>query len=406
MLSRVADSLFWMSRYIERAENTGRIVDVNLQLLIDVPLQQSKQLKKNWTPLAACLGSDGYFRKYKPRTRPTYDVVADFLVFNTDNPNSITSCIVAARENARTVREQISGEMWEQINRSYHWLNSREARRMYLNASYEFFQRVKEISQLFQGLTDGTMAHGEEWEYIQLGKYIERADKTTRILDPEFQILDQMGSSISDKAPLQWNTVLQMASARQAYQRLYLSDVNHEKVTQLLMLDDSFSRSVRFCAQNMDRALRRISGSKNWDFANPVERLSGQLLSYLSFSTVDDFIEDDCLHEKIDEVQKAINRIGSAIQRFYNPIPEQISTPSITSKSSQTQKAKKDSDTNQQAQSMEEDSESVESLDFEATPEPKDKTLEMKEDAGQAQSGTLAGASQSQSQSQSQKASE
>ena len=409
MLSRVADSLFWMSRYIERAENIGRIIDVNLQLLIDVPMQESKQLKQNWTPLAACMGSDGYFKKSKPRTRPTYDVIADFLVFHYDNPNSIARCIGAARENARTVREQISGEMWEQINRSYHWLNGREARRIYINAPYEFFQRVKEISQLFQGLTDGTMSHGEEWEFIQLGKYIERADKTTRILDPDFQILDQIGDSISDRASLQWNCVLQMASARQAYQRLYLSDVSPEKVTKLLMLDERFSRSVRFCVQNMDGALRRISGSKNWDFDNPVERLSGQLLSYLCFSTVDDFMVDDGLHEKIDEIQKAINHIGVAMQRFYNPIPEKTyeSKPTSTQSQSQSQTSVSKSVDPKTDSTLPEKEKVIESLDLESTPEPKEKILEAAlGGVPTQQTGSAGSSTQSQSQSQKQKSSE
>jgi hypothetical protein len=242
-----------------------------------------------------------------------------------------------------------------------------------------------------------------------LGKYIERADKTTRILDPDFQILDQIGDSISDRASLQWNCVLQMASARQAYQRLYLSDVSPDKVTKLLMLDERFSRSVRFCVQNMDGALRRISGSKNWDFDNPVERLSGQLLSYLCFSTVDDFMEDDGLHEKIDGIQKAINHIGVAMQRFYNPIPEKSYDPKPASTQSQSQSqpsASKSADP-KTTSTLPEKVKVIESLDLESTPEPKEKILEAALGATPTQQiGSAGSASQSQSQSQKQKSSE
>lgn len=313
MLSRVADNAFWMSRYVERAENIVRIVDINLQLILDLPARRAEDAAQHWPRVVACLGDDEGFRKRK--LKPEAEVVSDFLLFDRTNPNSIASCLAFARENARTIREMITAEMWEQINRTHLWLASKSAHQFYARNTYDFFQRLKKSLQLFQGITDSVMHRGEGWEFIQLGKYLERADKTSRILDDKFFLQSSNGTLASDVLP-QWTAILRCCNARQTYLRLYASGVDPKRVSELLTLNGAFPRSVIFCVQHVDQALRRISGVPVGQFTNVAEKLSGRLLSELSFSTIDD-IRDNGLHKAMDELQVQLNDIGAAILETY-----------------------------------------------------------------------------------------
>src|SRR5215212_6718491 len=214
MLSRVADSIYWMSRYVERAENVARFVEVNLQLMLDSTCGQDQQ----WAPLVATTGDEAAFRKrYKEATQ---DNVIQFLAFDPENPNSILSCLRAARENARTVREIISSEMWLQLNKFYLMVNDAAATGQGRNSPHEFFSEVKLASQLFTGITDGTMSHGEAWHFSRLARKLERADKTSRILDVKYFILlrsvADVGTPLDDT---QWAAVLRSASAFEMYRK-------------------------------------------------------------------------------------------------------------------------------------------------------------------------------------------
>lgn len=313
MLSRVAECLYWMSRYVERAENLARIVDVNSQVMLDIPYDQSKKLEADWSPVLASLGEDeAYAETGRGADRMT---VTNFLLFDREHPNSIVSCLATARENARTVRAEIAAEMWEQLNRTYLWFTSDEAIAAFLRNHYEFFQQLRETSQLFQGITDSSMLHGEAWEFIQLGKFIERADKTSRVLDEEYHILRHAGLQ-AHLDTMEWTAVLRSCSARQAYQRVYVAAVKPESVSELLLLNATFPRSVRFCVEEIDRSLRVISGVQRGHFTNPAEKLTGQLLSELCFSEIEDIYARG-LHEAVDRIQLQLNRIGDAIFRTY-----------------------------------------------------------------------------------------
>ena len=324
MLSRVADCLFWMSRCIERSENIARMLDVNLQLMLDISGQLSEELNKNWLPIAACLGEDKPFRKHFTRTDAA--AVTEFLVFDREHPNSIVSCLASARENARTVRGQISTEMWEQINRSYLWCVSRLARQTFDRNQCQFFQEIREISHLFQGITDASMVHDEGWDFIQVGKFLERADKTSRALDDKFHLLRRTGKP---NEHLQWIAVLRSCSGRQAYQKIYVCDVQPEKVTELLVLNRSFPRSVRSCIHNLDNYLRRISGVAPGHYANEAEKFSGRLLAELNFSAVEEIYEPG-LHHSMDVLQTRLNQVGEAILSTYmhqsldSPVPAKV----------------------------------------------------------------------------------
>lgn|SRR5574340_250053 len=177
MLSRVASSIYWLNRYIERAENYARFIEVNLNLSLDLPRGTIEQ----WEPLVATTGDhDMFLERYGKATKET---VIQFLVADSANPSSILSCLLAARENARSVREIISTEMWEQVNRFYLMVTGAVVRGMSSHNLHTFLAEVKAASHLLLGITDATMSHGEGWHFARLGRLLERADKTSRILD-------------------------------------------------------------------------------------------------------------------------------------------------------------------------------------------------------------------------------
>lgn len=313
MLSRVADGLYWMGRYVERAENVARLVDINLQLMLDVPAQQAAQMAKNWLPIVACFGDEEEFRKRHSKAE-VQDVI-EFIVFDRDHTNSVVGSLCAARENARTIREQITSEMWEELNRTYLWLTSKGARQAFERNQYDFFQRVIQSLQLFGGITNTTMLHGEAWDFIQMGKHLERADKTTRILDSEFHLMKQF-SKTSDDSLLQWFAVLRMCSARQTYQRIYGAGVQPAKVAELLLLNADVPRSVLFCLHHSDESLRRISGVAPGRFSNRAEQLSGRFLAELTFSSIGE-IYSKGLHKAMDDLQIRFNQISAEFYSTY-----------------------------------------------------------------------------------------
>jgi uncharacterized alpha-E superfamily protein len=314
MLSRVADSLYWMSRYVERAENIARILDVNLQLLLDLPALSPDNMKALWDPVLRSTGDgEDFYAHYKLATS---EKVIEFLTLNPKNPNAIVNCLTSARENARHVREQISLEMWEEINRTYLWIKSQTLKKILRQGPYEFFTQVKNASHLFQGITDGTMTHGEDWDFIQVGKYLERADMTTRILDANDEIFVTRPASSLTGGTLQWSAILRSCSSHDAYRKFYVAQVDPDKVVEFLILNESFPRSIRFSVQALNEELRRISGAGDEHFTNKVEKLTGRLVSELNFSALED-IKTVGMHRYMDELQIRLNAIGESIHTTY-----------------------------------------------------------------------------------------
>ena len=332
MLSRVADSLYWMSRYVERGENIARILDVNLQLMLDLPKLGAEQEKKIWDPVLRSTGDHEDFDKHYQAT--TADNVIDFLTLNKKNPNSIFNCITTARENARHVREQISLEMWEEINRTYLWMKGQTLKKIQKQGPYDFFCEVKNASHLFQGITDGTMTHGEDWDFIQVGKYLERGDMVTRILDANDEIFINAPASLMNGGTLQWSAILRSCSSHDAYRKFYVAQVEPDKVVEFLILNELFPRSIRFCVGALDVALRRISGTQEERFTNQAEKLSGRLVAELNYSALED-IKTVGMHTYMDELQVKLNAIGEAIFQTYlfsPPLPEHDPAPAAETK--------------------------------------------------------------------------
>jgi uncharacterized alpha-E superfamily protein len=313
MLSRVADSLYWMSRYIERAENDARILDVNLQLLLD--LGGETDALQHWAPVIASLEETELFESlYKTADERS---VIEFLSLQKKNPNSILSCLTLARENARTTREQISSEMWEQINRLYLFVQGEKARRLLRASPYEFFKRVVIGSHLFQGITDATMTHGEGWDFIRIGALLERADYTSRILDVKYHILLPSGEDVGGNVDtIQWMAVLKSCSALEAYCKLYVSQVTPWKVAEFLITHHEFPRSIRYCIDSLDVVLHRISGVDKNLYANEAERLSGRLRSDVDFVTIGEIFKFG-LHEYLEAIQKRLVEVSDAMYATY-----------------------------------------------------------------------------------------
>ena len=316
MLSRVANSLYWLSRYIERADNVARILDVNLQLLLDYRRLDDEHLARHWTPIVNSTGDDeDFFEMYDEANGRT---VTEYFVFQKKNPNSIISSIAQARENARMVRDQITIEMWEEINRIHLLVRSDRARDIWDSSPAEFFHEIRASSCDLQGLIDSTIPRNEGWYFLQAGKYIERADKTTRILDLRHESLPAKGVPIlvNQTDALEWSAVLRSCSAWDAYRHIHGVDVGPRRVSELLLLSPEFPRSVRFCVGELDSVLRALSGVPAGRFWNDAEKRSGRLLSELRFSEIKDIFAEG-LHSYLDQLQAQLNDIGEALFAIY-----------------------------------------------------------------------------------------
>jgi uncharacterized alpha-E superfamily protein len=315
MLSRVADSLYWMSRYIERAENNARIADVNLQMLLDLTNQHESDPQQQWDPIISSLEENELFASLYDK--PDGKAVIDFVSLQKKNPNSIQSCLTLARENARTTSEQISSEMWEQINRLYLFVKSDSAKKLVRTSPYEFFKRIIMGSHLFQGITDATMTHGEGWDFIRIGRLLERADCTSRILDVKYHILLPSGEKVGGNIDtIQWMSVLKSCSALEAYRKVYVGQVAPWKVAEFVITHSAFPRSIRFSVDCFDAALHHISGSNETNYANEAERLSGRLRSDLDYAAIGDIFKFG-LHEYLEQIQDRLAEINHALHATY-----------------------------------------------------------------------------------------
>lgn len=311
MLSRVAHSLYWMSRYIERAENVARLLDVNLQLLVDFQGFTDTTIKEHWGSIIASSGDEEeYAKHYESADNRS---VTEYFAFDLRNPNSIRACVNAARENARMIRDQISAEMWEIVNELYLYLQGRTADEVWASGALEFFANVKRSAHLFQGLTASTYSRSEGWEFIEFGKFIERADKTTRILDVKYHILLPSVSDVGGAVDTaQWQAVLRSASALEAYRRFYVREILPWKVAEFLIFSDSFPRSLAFCVAQVDEFLRRILGESATRPRTEAGRASRRLLTDLQALTITDVLGRG-LHEFLMDIQDTLGAIGDEV---------------------------------------------------------------------------------------------
>ena len=310
MLSRIADSLFWLARYIERAEYTARLLDVNFHMLLE-QTQQTDLLR--WNPLIVMAGEhERYGQMYDEVTAKN---VFEFLAFREDNPSSIVQCVSKARENARTIRDRISREMWEDINGLYHIVNQFNPGDELSTGPHRFCTEVKVGSHRFHGVTEATLPHDEGWEFLRVGWSLERAEMTARLVDGQGQTpIEPQVVPAADN--YQWMAVLKSVGAFEAYHRQYHSSIEPEKVAEMLILHPLHPRSIRFSMNEVQSSLRGISGSGPVNYANEAERLTGKVLERLRYDTIGE-IFDRGLHIYLKELMVMANEIGEAIARNY-----------------------------------------------------------------------------------------
>ena len=309
LLSRVADAVYWMARYIERAENVARYIGVNLNLQLDLPLDPAHQ----WQPLIDTSGdTEDFEKRYGEATQAR---VIEFLAYDTENSNSITSCLRAARENARSVRETISSEMWAGINNMYLQIQSQrsmpEPERL-----LDAFREIRLGCHLFQGITDATMTHNEAWHFLRMGRKLERADKTSRILDVKYFMLlpstKDVGTPYDD---IHWAAVLKSVSGFEMYRKKY-GRITPRDVVDFLVMDRDFPRSVHYCVGGANESLHAITGTAMGYFQYRCEQLMGQLRAELDYASTDAVIAGG-LHEYLDGLQKKMNLIDVAMREEF-----------------------------------------------------------------------------------------
>lgn len=331
MLSRVADSIYWMARYMERAENLARLLHANSQLYMDAGSGGGGE-SAFWEPILMATGDDGDYARLYPAI--TSEGIAEYLSVREENGNSIRNCVRTARENARMIRDQISDEFWRTLNDIHLFLHSPKAERLRVQQPNEYYEEIMRASYLFQGVARSTMGRGETWWFLQLGTYLERADQTSRQVDicSAFALETPPHPGAN---PLRWASLLHSCSAYHAFH----TTCNHlepKRILEFLFLSGDFPRSMKFGVIEVDRALRQVATITAGGTALPAPalRLAGRLRADLDFASMDEIL-DEGLHAYIDRFQTRLIDVGEAIFETFVLYPdlipvEEVPAPSIS----------------------------------------------------------------------------
>ena len=313
MLSRVANLVYWMARYLERAENTARIIDVNAQLVLDLQSRQDADDPKSWKPLVNVSGGIDEFTELHGDDVSERTVV-DFMLFDQRNPSSILSCVSLARENARCIRDQLASEVWEQINSFYLKLREDDYSRYAQLGSSEYTMRLKTQIQLLYGVAESMLPRNETWWFFELGRHLERADNTSRIIDVKyFTLLPSLHAVGSALDLVQWAAVLRTCSAFEAFRKSRRGQLNLEHVVDYLVCDRNFPRSIRYAVGQAGFALDRITAGAAQLADNPAHRLIASLREELERTVIAEAIASG-LHEYLDDIQLKVAAIHGAVQ--------------------------------------------------------------------------------------------
>jgi uncharacterized alpha-E superfamily protein len=306
MLRRIADHLFWMARYLERAEWRARLADVNYHLLVESPTHDPHP----WAPLLAITGDGELFAQYYDI--PAESQVLDFFTLDIRNPSSILSCINWARDNARSLRHRISSELWLEVNTLYLEAQEWSPEIFDSQGVYGFFADLRNRFHRLAGISHATLPRDVDFDFMTLGTMLERAESVTRLVDSKYHYLlprlEDVGGQIDR---MQWAAVLRSASALEAYRRLYGNLIAIDRVVEFLLFDPGFPRSARFCLDRLEAALGRIrqAAAKS---AEPPGSPCDKLASALRDSKVEEVIGNG-LHEFLMEVQDHCAALGSMI---------------------------------------------------------------------------------------------
>jgi uncharacterized alpha-E superfamily protein len=311
MLSRTADSIYWLSRYIERAENTARIIDAASRLAA-LPAGYGGSTNE-WESALSSTGSlETFEQQYDVATAEN---VVEFLVFSALNPSSIKSCLEVARANARAVRTALTTEMWETINTAWLELKNHSSRGLDLGRLSDFLRFVKQTSLTFDGSVYRTMLRNDAYYFSRIGVYIERADATARIIDVKYHVLLPPGAPVGGSLDyFQWSSILRSVSALTAYHWVYRQNLKPWLVADLLILNSEMPRSIASCYENITRYLDLLA--RDYGRQGPSQRLSRSTASRLDSVTIDEIFRSG-LHEFLSEIIDANNRLGGTITEQY-----------------------------------------------------------------------------------------
>lgn len=311
MLSRIADSLFWMARYMDRAENAARLLDVTYHMLLE---QAHHTYELRWDAVIRITGGQQLFQRAYEEADA--DKVCEFLLFRDDNPNSVVSCITNVRENARAIRDRMSREMWENVNGLYYRVREMQQNTETRNALHGFCREIISGSHAFNGITDSTLPHDEGWHFLQAGRALERAENTARVVDVEYHKLVETSVPLPYVGNQQWMAVLNSVAAYEIYRRVYHSAIEPQNVAELLVLHPQHPKSVRFNVAWLQSSLRAISGAGPHSYSNEAERLTGKLHDSLVYDRIQD-IFDRGLHVFLTDVELTCRRIGEQVASTY-----------------------------------------------------------------------------------------
>lgn len=307
MLSRVADSLYWMSRYLERAENTVRQLDVTMSLMLD---PGAESVETRWRRMIAALGNPTGMS-----WSGSLDAMARKLVFDPVSPASVTFCVNGARENARQVREEISTEMWQRLNRLYHQMHTLSAQAEFHSGLSDTLASIVDGVHLFQGVGASTMIHGQGWQFIRLGRYLERAYATATLLEvyqPELShVHEHIGTPYLELVGL-----LRCCTAFEAYCQVYTADLSPARILEFLLLNRDFPHAIRYCVDCIRHAIESIQRTGGRRSPEELSSSIGRLDAQLSFTSISEILSADpaaFLHT----IREQCLRIHEMIYRYY-----------------------------------------------------------------------------------------
>jgi uncharacterized alpha-E superfamily protein len=281
VLSRVADSLFWLGRNVERAETISRILDVNYTRAMDLYTQRDGRSERLWRSVMQCAGfvSDPEL----PKDGKAASEVFGFCAFDSENSTSIVSAVRIARANALGVRAELTTEVWELINVLYLYVEEQKLRSVMREGPSKFLRRVRDGAQAFAGISDATMSHGDGWNFIQVGRHLERAYMTARVLD---------AVDVANEPWHESQRMLEMCCASAPFAQSSHQAPDARDATSFVVLAQNFPRSLRFCTREIDEALHRISRSPRGSYAIDAERRVGRMRSELDYASIDDLLSE------------------------------------------------------------------------------------------------------------------
>ena len=307
MLSRVAESLYWMSRNIERAESLARIIDVAFNRTVDRLGAGTERARRVWSSVLELAGGGDDV--------PSFDGpnlandAFSYGTFATENRSSVISCIRIARSNALGVRAELTSEVWEAINSMYLFVEAQSPRAIAREGPSSFLRKVRDAAQAFGGIVDATITHDDEWSFLQIGRFLERASMTTRVLkthDP------------NDGSAPEWQRLLEMCCASEPFVRAQRLSSDPTEALAFLFLHRTFPRSVRFCSSEVDHALHRLSGTAIGTYSDEAERVTGRLQAMLDFVQLQEIIDEGSTNFS-ERVGARLGAVSMAVQAAYFP---------------------------------------------------------------------------------------